>query len=158
MTVEVGEVAPDFTLVDTDRKPRRLSEFRGKNVVLAFFPGAFTPVCTTEMCAFRDRTDKLSAMDAQVIGISVDPPFAQKAWADQHKLNFLLLSDYRREVVHQYGVALPNLAGLEGYTAANRAVFVIDREGIVRYKWIAPERTKEPNYEEINQLLSGLPT
>ena len=157
MTVEVGEVAPDFTLVDADCKPRRLCEFRGKNVVLAFFPGVFTPVCTTEMCAFRDRTDKLSVVNAQVIGISVDPPFAQKAWADQHKLNFLLLSDYRREVVHQYGVALSNLAGLEGYTAANRAISVIDREGIVRYKWVAPERTKEPNYEEINQVLSGLP-
>ena len=134
MAVEVGRTAPEFTLYDTDRSRRSLSDFRGKNVVLAFYPGAFTGVCTTEMCALRDRMDQLNSLNAQVLGISVDPPFAQKAWADSNNLNFPLLSDFGRRVVNLYGVALENLAGLEGHVAANRAVFVVDKDGVVRYK------------------------
>ena len=156
MAGEVGQTAPDFTLYDGDRQQRRLSEYKGKNVVLAFFPGAFTGVCTTEMCALRDRADQFSSLNAQVLGISVDPPFSQKAWADQNRLNFPILSDYNREVVSQYGVALRNLAGLEGYVAANRAVFVVDKDGVVRYKWVAPSPATEPDYDEIRQALGQL--
>lgn len=156
MSVEVGQPAPDFALFDTERKQRRLSEFKGKNVVLAFFPGAFTGVCTKEMCTFRDSADRLNSLNAQVLGISVDPPFSQKAWAEQNKLTFTLLSDFNRQVVHQYGVAFPNLAGLEGYVAANRAVFVVDGKGVVRYKWVAPSPGVEPNYDEVKQALEKL--
>ena len=156
MAVEVGQVAPEFSLYDQDRKERSLSEFRGKNVVLAFYPGAFTGTCTTEMCALRDRTSELNSLNAQVLGISVDPPFAQKAWADANNLNFPVLSDFNRQVVDQYDVALPNLAGLQGYTAADRAVFVVDKEGVVRYKWLAPSPVNEPDYEELRKALASL--
>ena len=156
MAVEVGQTAPEFSLYDQDRKERSLDEFKGKNVVLAFYPGAFTGTCTTEMCALRDRIDQFNSLNAQVLGISVDPPFAQKAWADANNLNFPILSDFNRQVVNQYDVALPNLAGLQGYTAADRAVFVVDKEGVLRYKWVAPSPVDEPDYEELRQTLAQL--
>ena len=94
MAIKVGSKAPEFTLFDTDKKPRSLSEFRGKNVVLAFYPGAFTGVCTKELCAFRDAMSNFNNLNAQVVGISVDSPFANKAFATQNNLQFPLLSDY----------------------------------------------------------------
>ena len=156
MAAEVGQTAPEFSLYDQDRKERSLAEFKGKNVVLAFYPGAFTGTCTTEMCALRDRADQFNSLNAQVLGISVDNPFAQKAWSDANNLNFPLLSDFDRQAVIQYEVALPNLAGLQGYTAANRAVFVVDRVGVVRYKWVAPSPVDEPDYEELRHALAQL--
>jgi peroxiredoxin len=156
MAGDVSQAAPDFTLYDSTNQQRKLSEFKGKNVVLAFFPGVFTGVCTTEMCTFRDQSDQLNSLNAQVLGISVDSPFSQKAWAEQNNLNFPILSDYNRQVVNLYGVAFQNLAGMEGYVAANRAVFVLDKDGIVRYKWEAPSPVVEPNYDEISQALSRL--
>ena len=156
MAVEVGQQAPDFKLYDVDRKERSLSEFRGKKVVLAFYPGAFTGVCTTEVCTFRDRMDSLNSLNAQVLGISVDGAFAQKVFSDQNNLNFPLLSDFQRQAVNDYGVALPNFAGMEGYVAAQRAVFVVDNGGVVRYKWIAPNPGVEPDYDEIQAELAKL--
>jgi len=156
MAVEIGQSAPDFTLYDTDRKKRSLSEFKGKNVVLAFFPGAFTGVCTTEMCTLRDNVDQFNSLNAQVIGITVDPPFAQKAWTDQNKVTYPFLSDFKREVVNQYGLTFNNLAGLEGYVAANRAVLVLDKTGVVRFKWVAPDPGTQPNYDEVKQAVSSL--
>ena len=156
MAIEVGQSAPEFSLYDADRTRQSLSDFKGKNVVLAFYPGAFTGVCTTEMCALRDRMDQFKSLNAQVLGISVDSPFSQKAWADTNNLNFPILSDYSRQVVNLYDVALENLAGLEGYVAANRAVFVVDKDGVVRYKWVAPSPADEPDYDEIRGALEGL--
>ena len=157
MAINIGDPAPGFTLYDQDRNERSLAEFKGKNVVLAFYPGAFTGVCTTEMCALRDQASQFNALNAQVLGISVDGPFAQKAWADDNNLNFPVLSDFNREVVNQYDVALPNLGGLQGYVAANRAVFIVDKEGVVRYTWLAPSPANEPDYEEIRRELGRLP-
>ena len=157
MAVEIGQKAPEFTLYDHERKQRSLKEFTGKNVVLAFFPGAFTGTCTTEMCALRDLAEQFNSLNAQLLGISVDAPFSLKAWADNNKLDFPMLSDFNRLTVQQYDVAFPNLAGLEGYVAANRAVFVVDKEGVIRYKWVAPSPTDEPNYDEIRQALGRLP-
>ena len=157
MAVEIGQAAPDFTLHDTGLQQRSLSEFKGKNVVLAFFPGAFTGVCTTEMCTFRDQTDQFNSLNAQVLGISVDPPFSQKAWADQHNLTFPILSDFGRQVVKQYGVPLPNMARMEGYVAAQRAVFIADKDGVVCYKWVADSPANEPDYDEIRRTLDQLP-
>ncbi len=153
---EVGEKAPDFTLPDQDRQMRSLSEFRGKKVVLAFFPGAFTSVCTKEMCTFRDSMAKLNGLDAVVLGISVNDPFTQKAFAETNNLNFTLLSDYNRDVVKKYNVYHENFAGLNGYTAAKRAVFIIDREGVIKYKWVSDDPLKEPNYDEIINELSKI--
>ena len=156
MAVEVGMAAPDFSLYDADRKATSLSDFRGKNVVLAFYPGAFTGVCTTEMCAFRDRMDGLNSLNAQVLGISVDGAFAQKAFSDQNNLNFPLLSDFQRETVNQYDLAIPNFAGMEGYIASKRAVYVVDGEGVVRYAWVGPNPGVEPDYDEVQAELGKL--
>ena len=158
MAIDVGQKAPDFTLPDSNNTPQKFSDLaKGKNVVLAFFPGAFTGVCTKEACSLRDSSSKLNSMNAQVIGISVDSPIAQKAWTAANNLNFPLLSDYSRKVINQFGVALPNFAKLEGYTVAQRAVFVIDKTGTVRYKHVTSGPGVEPNYDEINQAVAKLP-
>ena len=156
MAVEVGQAAPDFSLYDTERQIKGLGEFKGQNVVLAFFPGAFTGVCTKEMCTLRDQIDQYNSMNAQVIGISVDPPFSQKVWIDQNNVTYPFLSDFNREVVNKYDVALPNLASMEGYVAAKRAVFVLDKEGIVRYKWVADSPANEPDYDEVRGAVAQL--
>ena len=154
--VEVGLKAPDFTLPDTELKPRRLRDFLEKNVVLAFYPGAFTSVCTKEMCTFRDSIAKLSALKTQVTGISVNDPFSNKAFAERNMLNFPLLSDYNREVVSLYGVAAKDFAGLKGYAAAKRSIFIVDREETIRYVWISEDPRIEPNYEEIEKVLEEI--
>jgi peroxiredoxin len=154
--LSVGDKAPDFTLVDAERVARSLSEFLGKKTVLAFFPGAFTGVCTREMCAFRDSIARLGELDGQVVGVSVDSPFANKSFAIQNSLSFVLLSDYERKVVKQYDVVLPNFAGLQGYAVAKRAVFVLDKDGIIRYKWVLDDPGVEPNYEDIMKALVSI--
>ena len=156
MAVQVGDKAPDFTLVDGDKKPRSLSEFLGKKSVLAFFPGAFTGVCTKEMCTFRDSMSHFNELNAQVVGISVDAPFSNKAFAAQNNLQFPVLSDYSRSAVKAYGIALDDFAGLAGYTAAKRSVFVLDKGGVVRYAWVSDTPGVEPNYEEISKALVSI--
>ncbi len=156
MTLKVGDKAPGFTLTDTDKKSRSLNEFLGKKTVLAFFPGAFTGVCTKEMCTFRDSMSQFNSMDAQVVGISVDSPFANKGFADANKLQFPVLSDYNRDAVKHYGIALDNFAGLQGYTAAKRAVFVLDKKGTVQYAWISDNPGFEPKYDEISKALAAI--
>jgi peroxiredoxin len=156
MAAEVGQKAPDFTLFDSAKQPTKLSDSKGKNVVLAFYPGAFTGVCTTEMCTFRDRFDSFNSMNAQVLGVSVDGIFAQKAFSDANNLNFPLLSDFNRETVEAYGVALPNFAGMEGYTASERAVFVIDKNGVIRFKWVGENPGVEPDYDEVQRQVDAL--
>ncbi|MCJ7760870.1 peroxiredoxin [Candidatus Bathyarchaeota archaeon] len=150
--INIGENAPSFTIVDTDLKPRTLGEL-AKKVVLAFYPGAFTTVCTKEMCAFRDSLAKFNDLNASVIGISVNDPFTNRAFAEANKLNFPLLSDYNREVVSLYGVEAKDFAGLKGYTAAKRAIFIVGRNGVIRYKWISDDPGVEPNYREIESEL-----
>jgi len=154
--LSVGQKAPDFTLPDTELKPRRLKDFLEKNVMLAFYPGAFTSVCTKEMCTFRDSIVKLSDLKAQVVGISVNDPFSNKAFAERNMLSFPLLSDYNREVIGLYGVASKDFAGLKGYTAAKRSVFIVDRTGTVRYVWISEDPRVEPNYGEIERVLEEI--
>jgi peroxiredoxin len=156
MAINKGDKAPTFTLLDTEKKARSLGEFLGKKTVLAFYPGAFTGVCTKEMCALRDSMSNFNSMDAHVVGISVDSPFANKAFAAQNNLQFPLLSDYGREVVKLYGVTLDNFAGMTGYVAANRAIFVLDKQGVVRYNWISENPGIEPNYAEISKALETL--
>jgi len=152
----VGQKAPDFTLPSADLKPRRLTDFLNKNVVLAFYPGAFTAVCTKEMCVFRDSLAKLSDLKAQVVGISVNDPFSNKAFAEVNSLGFPLLSDFNREVVGLYGVAATDFAGLKGYTAAKRSVFVVDKKGTVRYAWVSEDPRIEPDYAEIERVLEEI--
>jgi peroxiredoxin len=155
--VVVGKKAPDFTLPDTERKPRKLSEFMGKKLVLAFYPGAFTSVCTKEMCTFRDSMTRLNELKAQVIGISVNDPFSNKGFAEKNLLTFPLLSDYGRKVIRLYGIELKDFAGLKGYSVAKRAVFILDKDGVVRYRWVSEDPGIEPNYEEVKKVLEKIP-
>lgn len=147
MAVDVGSKAPDFTLMNQDRQPVTLSAERGKPIVLAFFPAAFSSVCTKELCTFRDSLAKLNASKAQVYGISVDTFFTLKAFQDQQKLTFPLLSDFNKEVIRQYGVFNEDMIGLKGI--AKRAVFVIDRDGVVRYREVLDDARNEPNYDKV---------
>lgn len=156
MSIEIGSKAPNFSLFDTDRQLKSLSDFAGKNVVLAFFPGAFTAPCTNEMCTLRDAMENFNKMNAQVIGVSVDAPFANKAFADANKLNFPLLSDYTREVSQMYGGVHNDFANLKGYTAAKRTVFIINKNGEVKYSWIADIPTNEPPYDELKKVISSI--
>jgi peroxiredoxin len=132
MPVKVGDKAPDFTLVDTDKKPRSLQEFLGKKTVLVFYPGAFTGVCTKEMCSFRDALTRFNELNAQVVGISVDSPFANKAFAEHNKLMFPLLCDYNRAAIKAYDIVHDGFGGLNGYVAAKRSVFILDGSGSLR--------------------------
>ncbi|MBI4413674.1 MAG: peroxiredoxin [candidate division NC10 bacterium] len=156
MAVKVGEKAPDFTLVDTALKPRSLKEFLGKTTVLVFYPAAFTGVCTKEMCAFRDNLSQLSSIGAQMVGISADTPFSNKAFAEQNSLTFPILSDYNREAIKAFGIAFPDLAGLKGLTVAKRSVFVLDKQGVVKYAWVSEDPKKEPDYAEVTKAARSL--
>ncbi|MGD0477291.1 MAG: redoxin domain-containing protein [Nitrososphaerales archaeon] len=152
---EVGDKAPDFALYDYDRKLRQSSEFRakGRKTIFAFFPGAFTGACTQEMCTLRDMYGELEKMNGTVVGISVDAPFAQKAFAEKNGLKFPLLCDFKREVVRMYGVVWNRLGGVEGYVSANRAIFVVDGQGRILFKWVAPDPGTLPDFEAIKKAL-----
>jgi peroxiredoxin len=154
MSVDVGAVAPDFTLVDQDRQPVTLSARRGSPVVLVFFPGAFSSVCTTELCTFRDRMTALNAASAQVYGISVDTFFTLKAFRDAQGLTFPLLSDFNKEVIKLYDVVNPDMIGLKGI--AKRSVFVLDKDGVVRHRQVLEDARNEPDYDQVFSALTAL--
>ncbi len=154
MSVDVGAKAPDFTLPNQDRENVTLSEqLKNGPVVLAFFPAAFSSVCSTEMCTFRDSAAELNKVNAKVLGISVDTFFAQKAWADQQQLNFPLLSDFNKDVIRTYGVVNPDMIGLKDI--AKRAVFVIGRDGIVKHREVLEDARNEPDYNKVKQALAS---
>lgn len=155
MSVDVGAKAPDFALVNQDRETVRLSdELKKGPVVLAFMPGAFSGVCTTEMCTFRDSAPELSTVGAKVLGITTDTFFTLKAWGDQTKIPFTLLSDYNKDVIAQYDVVNPDMIGLKNI--AKRAVFVIDKSGVVRHKEVLDDARNEPDYGKVRQAVSSL--
>ncbi|MEX0737041.1 MAG: peroxiredoxin [Bacteroidota bacterium] len=154
MPLQVGEKAPAFKLHDTEKKVRSLEEFLGKKTVLAFFPGAFTSVCEKELCTFRDSMARFHELNAQVVSICVDAPASNKAFAMKNNLRFPVLSDYARDAVKAYDIVHVGFGGLEGYVAAKRSVFVLDREGKIAYAWIAESSGTEPNYEEITKVLA----
>ena len=149
----IGDKAPEFELPDPDMKPHKLSEFYGKKTILAFFPAAESPVCTAEMCALRDSLDSLRDLGANVVGISVDGPFANKFFVQNRHLNFPVLSDYRRDTIKKYGIVMKKLGPLEGYDAAKRSVFILDEKGKVIYRWVSDNPLVEPNYNEIKDAL-----
>ncbi len=149
MIVSIGEKAPSFTLYDQNGNQRNLDEFSGKTVVLAFFPAAFTNVCRDELCTFRDQLTAFSEINAQVIGISVDSRFSNAEFAKQNKIEFPILSDYMRAAIKIYGVEWPDLAGMEGYVSARRSVFIIDKDQIVRWRWLSDKPTDQPPYEAV---------
>jgi peroxiredoxin len=152
MSVDVGKPAPDFTLTSHDREPITLSKLKGRPVVLAFFPAAFSSVCTKELCTFRDQLARLNHLQGQVLGISVDTFFALKAFHTEQKLTFPLLSDFNKQVIRDYGVFNEDMIGLKGI--AKRAVFVIDGNGIVRHREVLEDARQEPNYDQAFAALS----
>ena len=129
--VEIGQTSPDFNLPDQDGNERKLSEFRGKNVLLAFYPFDFSPVCTLEFGCFEQDLSQLNNLGAQVLGISVDSKYSHKEFSQKLGLTFPLLSDFGREVCKLYGTLRE-----EGFS--NRAYFIIDKEGTVRFKRVMP--------------------
>jgi glutaredoxin-dependent peroxiredoxin len=155
MAADVGSKAPDFTLTNQDRQPVTLSEQRGRPVVLAFFPAAFSSVCQKELCTFRDSIARLGQANAQVYGISVDTFFTLKAFHDQQKLSFPLLSDFNKQAIRDYGVFNEDMIGLKGI--AKRAVFVIDKDGMVRHREVLDDARNEPDYERVFSALGSLP-
>lgn len=154
--LKVGDQAPDFQLYDAEKKVRKLSEFlvEPRRTIIAFFPGAFTGVCTQEMCAFRDMLSELKRLKGEVVGISVDAPFAQKAFVEKNGINFPLLCDFNREVVKKYGILWHNLGGVEGYDVANRAIFIVDDKGKIVWNWVAPNPGTLPNFDLVKAALA----
>ena len=153
MPVDVGAKAPDFTLPNQDRQPVTLSEqLKNGPVVLAFFPAAFSGVCTKEMCTFRDSMSELNTASATVLGVSTDTFFSLKAWGDQQKLTFPLLSDYNKDVIRKYDVVHPDMVGLRDIS--KRAVFVIGRDGTVKHREVLDDARNEPNYAKVTEFVN----
>ena len=151
---QINQTAPDFTLLDADRTPHTLSDYRGRKVVLAFYPAAFTGVCNKEMCTFQDGLTRFEEANAVVLGISVDGPFANGAFAREIGVSFPLLSDWTRQVSEAWDVTFDDFAGIEGYTASDRAVFVVDEAGTITYAWVAPNLGTEPDYDAVITAVS----
>ena len=153
MAVDIGAKAPDFTLPNQDRQPVTLSDqLKQGPVVLAFFPAAFSSVCTKEMCTFRDSMGQLNSASGTVLGVSTDTFFALKAWGDQQKLTFPLLSDYNKDVIRKYDVVNPDMVGLRDIS--KRAVFVIGRDGTVKHREVLDDARNEPDYAKVNEALA----
>ena len=152
----LNEIAPDFNLKNTEKNDIALSSYKGKTVVLAFYPGAFTGVCDTEMCSLRDSMNSFNDLNATVLGISVDSPWANAEFAKKYEIKFDLLSDYNRDVSKAYDMIFNGLGGLEGYECSNRGVLIIDGEGLIQYRWVAENPGIEPNYSEIIEKVKSL--
>lgn len=151
--VNVGDIAPNFELPDTNLKMRKSDEFKGKKTILSFFVAASSPVCEVELCNFRDSWNEISNLGAQVIAISNDGPFANKAFAQKNNISYPVLSDYNSKVIKEYGILMPDLLHIKDYNAAKRSVFVIMENGQIGYKWVSEDPLKEPNYIEIKEFL-----
>ncbi|MBP1902960.1 MULTISPECIES: redoxin domain-containing protein [Halorubrum] len=149
--VEHSDTAPLFTATHgtSDHETFELEDHLGDGpIVLAFFPGAFTPPCTNEMVALQDNLESFQEVGATVFGVSADSPFSQGAFRDEHGIEFDLVSDMSGDVIQQYGLEI-DIEELGLYGIANRAVFVVDETGTVTYRWVADDPTNEPDYEEL---------
>jgi len=155
MSVTLGSIAPDFTLKNTNAENVSLNSFKGKKVVLLFFPFANTGVCTKEMCSMRDSMSQYSDLNAEVLGISVDSPFTLKLWKEHNQINFQLLSDFNKEVAPAYSafydVFAPGKFDYKG--VAKRSAFVIDEGGVIKYVEVLENAGDEPNYQTIKDAL-----
>ena len=158
MPIPVGSKAPDFSLKSKNASGladvKLSNNFGKKNTLLLFFPAAFTGVCTQEMCDISSGLNAYAGLNADVIAVSVDTPFAQEAWALKEKISITLASDLNKDVTRQYQVLFPMLAGV-GDTSA-RAAFVIDKQGVVQYSEQTPSPKDLPNFEKIKETLARL--
>ncbi len=155
MSLKVGDIAPDFTLINIDGKKLSLRNYMNKNVVVLFFPFANSSVCTAEMCEMRDNFKKYETLNAQVLGISVDSHYSLKLWAEKNNLNFPLLSDFNKQVSPKYDslydIFAPGKYDYKG--VAKRSAFVIDKDGKIKYIEICPTPGDQPNYDAIKDSL-----
>ena len=155
MAIEIGQTAPEFTLRDSDKNKVSLSDYKGKNVVLIFFPQSFTGVCTKELCSLRDNIALYNNANAQVLGISVDSVFTLGKFKEEQKLNFPLLSDFNKEVSTTYEAIYTDwILGMKG--VSKRSAFVIDKEGIVKYAEVLESAGDLPNFDAVQQTLALL--
>ncbi|HEU4552856.1 MAG TPA: redoxin domain-containing protein [Chitinophaga sp.] len=155
MSATVGAKAPAFTLVDTEKNKVSLDDFKGKNLVILFFPMAFTSVCTKELCSVRDNLSMYNGLNAAVVGISVDSPFTLGKFKAEQQLNFPLLSDFNKEASQAYGAFYETFV-LDLKGVSKRAAFVVDKEGTVRYAEVLESAGDLPNFEAIKQTLNAL--
>ncbi|HEU4472376.1 MAG TPA: redoxin domain-containing protein [Flavisolibacter sp.] len=155
MPVQVGQQAPDFTLFDSDRNEVKLSEQRGSNVLLLFFPLAFTSVCTAELCSVRDNLNIYEQLQAKPFGISVDALPTLARFKEEQKLNFSLLSDFNKEVSTLYG-ALYETFGFGMRGVSKRAAFIIDKEGVIQYAEVLENAGLQPDFEALQVKLREL--
>lgn len=154
-SIAIGQQAPDFSLFNSDKQKQSLSDFKGKNVLLLFFPQAFTGVCTKELCNVRDHIGMYEQVNAQVLGISVDSIFTLAKFKEDQGYNFPLLSDFNKEVSQAYGSLYESFVfDMKG--VSKRSAFIIDREGIVRYAEVLESAGDMPNFEAIQDHLNQL--
>jgi peroxiredoxin len=154
MTIQVGDKAPDFKLISSETKEVALSDFQGKNVILHFFPAAFTGVCTTQLCTVRDAIHLYENDNATVLAVSVDLPFTLAKFKEDQKLNFTLLSDFNKDVSRSYGAIYENwILGLKG--VSKRAAFVINSEGVVIHAEVLENAGELPDFDKINAALGA---
>ena len=154
--IKVGDIAPDFTLPTSNREESfQLSEFKGKNVLLLFFPLAFTGVCTKELCSVRDNLSIYNNFNAEVLGISVDSPFTLNKYKEEQGLNFTLLSDFNKEVSTTYDCIYESFIGwMKG--VSKRAAFIVDKNGVVQYAEVLENAGEIPNFEAINSVFEQI--
>lgn len=155
MSIQIGQMAPEFSMRDTDKNVVTLGEQRGKNVLLLFFPLAFTSVCTKELCMTRDNLTMYNNMNATVFGISVDSLFSLKRFKEDQELNFSLLSDFNKTASAAYGSLYEHFFNdMDG--VSKRSAFVIDTEGVVRYAEVLENAGDMPNFDAINACLKQI--
>jgi peroxiredoxin len=155
MQIEIGKPAPPFTLYNTEKQEISLENLKGQNVLLHFFPLAFTSVCTAQLCNARDNMATYNSMNCVVLGISVDSLFSLGEFRKQQNLNFDLLSDFNKTTIRDYGLVIEDFAfGMKG--VSKRAAFLIDKEGMVRYAEVTPTPADQPNYQAILEALVRL--
>ncbi len=157
MTLRIGQRVPEFSLPDYDKQERSLAEFLQKGTTaIAFFPFAFSGVCDKEMCTFRDNLSRVNSAGGQVVGISVDSLYSLKVFAQTYGLQFPLLSDFNKKVTRLYGVLDDPWVGFGYRGVAKRSVFVADKKGILRYKWVTDVPSNEPPYDEVISAVGRL--
>lgn len=155
MSLEPGQQAPNFSLYDSDRNKISLSDYKGRNVLILFFPQAFTGTCTSELCSIRDDIARYSHANAEVIAISVDSTATLHKFKELEGYNFRLLSDFNKEVSRSYG-SIYEVWFSEMKGVSKRSAFIVDKEGAVKYAEVLENADDLPNFESINQILAGL--
>jgi peroxiredoxin len=155
MNVTVGAKAPSFSLVNTEKQKVSLEDFKGQNLVILFFPLAFTSVCTAELCSIRDNIGTYNDLNTAVVGISVDSPFTLGKFKAEQNLNFPLLSDFNKDVSQAYGAFYENFV-LDLKGVSKRSAFVVDKEGVVRYAQVLESAGDLPDFEAVKNTLNGL--